>query len=105
MTSHVDLPATLLPRLGVTNPPQDYSLGQDLLGPYDRRYTVIGDWASVGYVDTGFKAQFPTRSGSLWSGKFTTKDDAPVEDADAVMDDRSDELALMLQDLGRFFKR
>ena len=37
MTSHLDLPATVMTLLGVTNPPQDYSLGFDLLGAQTRR--------------------------------------------------------------------
>src|SRR5262249_12544676 len=41
LTSHVDLPATILPLLGVRNPAEDYSLGHDLRGPGEREFCVI----------------------------------------------------------------
>ncbi len=56
MTSHLDLPATLLPLLGVRNPPEDYSLGFDLLGEAHREYTIIAGWQTLAYVAATRKA-------------------------------------------------
>lgn len=50
LTSHVDLPATLLPLLGVENPPSAYSLGTSLrrtphgASPWPRTGTAWGIW-------------------------------------------------------------
>ncbi len=79
MTSHLDLPATVLPLLGVANPPEDYSLGYDMLGDTSRTFTVLCDWNNLCIVDDRYKATFPT-SGYSWRGRnLTTKDDRPVE--------------------------
>jgi membrane-anchored protein YejM (alkaline phosphatase superfamily) len=78
MTSHLDLPATILPLLGVSNPPEDYSLGYDMLSDTARSYTVLCDWNNLCIVDAQYKATFPT-SGYGWRGRsLTTKDDRPV---------------------------
>ncbi|MCB2768183.1 hypothetical protein KQ884_14320, partial [Listeria monocytogenes] len=62
ITSHIDLPATLLPLLGVRNPPRDYSLGQDLLAAdYHRDYAVSADTTRIAYLGEGFKVSFPLR--------------------------------------------
>jgi len=79
MTSHLDIPATLLPLLGVTNPPEDYSLGFNLLGTKEREYTMIADWSTLTYVDPQCKVTFPLTAASWVLGqRVTTKDDAPI---------------------------
>ncbi len=45
MTSHLDVPATLLKMLGVKNPPQDYSNGYDMLDKdFNRSFTFAANW-------------------------------------------------------------
>ncbi|MCB1662994.1 MAG: sulfatase-like hydrolase/transferase [Pseudomonadales bacterium] len=45
ITSHLDLPATLLSLLQVNIKPELYSFGQNLLSPdYSRKYLVVSDW-------------------------------------------------------------
>ncbi len=45
MTSHLDFPATILAQLGVTNPPSDYSCGNNMLDTnYQRNYCYIAKW-------------------------------------------------------------
>ena len=51
LTSHLDIPETILTILGVTNPPSDYSLGYNMFGNTDREYTVFADWNSLCYMD------------------------------------------------------
>jgi len=58
MTSHLDVPATVMNLLGVTNSPEDYSLGFDLFGPQKREYCVLAGWGNVAYVDSEFKLKF-----------------------------------------------
>jgi uncharacterized protein len=81
MTSHLDIPATILPLLGVTNPPEDYSLGYDLLGDKRRDYTVIADWSRIAYVGPRYKAVFPVTSGGFTHDPVTDHNDQPVNDA------------------------
>jgi membrane-anchored protein YejM (alkaline phosphatase superfamily) len=45
MTSHLDVPATLLSILGVENPPSDYSNGSNMLDiDFHRDYTFVAKW-------------------------------------------------------------
>jgi len=45
MTSHMDIPATLMKILGVKNPPYDYSFGSDILDKdFNRSYAYIAKW-------------------------------------------------------------
>ena len=73
LTSHLDIPATLLPLLGAANPPEDYSLGFDLLGPVKREFTVLSEWNEVAYVSPGYKAVFPPRRRAFYG---TNRDNA-----------------------------
>jgi hypothetical protein len=44
LSSHLDVPPTLLGLLGFENPPQEYCQGQSLLGPRRRPYVVSSSW-------------------------------------------------------------
>ena len=51
MTSHLDMPATLLNILGVQNPPSDYSCGTDILDKnFKRDYAYVAKWNSNAIV-------------------------------------------------------
>jgi membrane-anchored protein YejM (alkaline phosphatase superfamily) len=83
MTSHLDLPATILKLLGVTNPPQDYSLGFDLFGDKTRDFTIVSNWDSFAYIDKDNKAVFPLGVGALGRTEVTTVSDTAVTDKSA----------------------
>ena len=101
MTSHLDIPATVLTLLGVKNPPEDYSLGQDLLGSAVREYTVISGWAEIAYVDAEFKSPFPLKTYDVRYREVTTRDDAPA-DRKAFLASRHVQLTQVMKDLKRF---
>jgi len=51
LTSHLDVPATLLSLIGVTNDPGTYSMGQSLLArSFQREYAVVASWNSFAIV-------------------------------------------------------
>jgi membrane-anchored protein YejM (alkaline phosphatase superfamily) len=102
MTSHLDLAATLLPMLGVTNPVEDYCLGVDLLGSTPRHYTVLSDWGNVCYVDGEYKAVFPLNAAQLARQSVTTRDDGKVEDKQAFFSTRQPRLIQVMKDLNEF---
>lgn len=102
LTSHLDLPATLLPRLGVQNAPRDLSLGNDLFGPERRPYCLIGDWSSLCFVDPSYKLVFPVRmSAKLWADS-STRGDGPVPAGEDPVELRQEELLDVLSDLHWF---
>ena len=102
MTSHLDIPATVLNQLGVINPPSDYSLGYDLLGQQERQFNVVADWNSLCYIDADCKIVLPVKGGSFSSNKITTKDDVLVENPDSILAQKRDKLLGVLKDSAHF---
>ena len=106
ITSHLDIPATLMPLLGVKNPASDYSLGKNLLDPaYHRDYAVAGDWNRVAYLGENFKVAFPVNTAGAVKSEATDGDDNPLADhADAKVAIRP-VMVEMMKNLTRFTKR
>lgn len=102
ITSHLDIPATICKLLGVTNPPQDYSEGIDLLGTDKRQFTVISDWDTIAYVDNEHKAIFPTNV--LGLNTVTTKANVEISDRTAFYKAHQPDLVRVMKDLSRFSK-
>jgi membrane-anchored protein YejM (alkaline phosphatase superfamily) len=104
MTSHLDIPATILPYLGVQNPAADYSLGYDLLSGPGRDYTVISDWSRIGYVDSEYKAIFPLKNSVLIQNQFTTKNDQPLDAPAEFYAHHQSTLFDVMKEVSRFTK-
>jgi membrane-anchored protein YejM (alkaline phosphatase superfamily) len=102
LTSHLDIPATLMTIFGVENPPADYSLGFDLFGSHERKDTVVAQWNDIAYVDADCKVVFQVRSYDYSQQVVTTRADGPVPDRDAVFAARSARFAELAKELGRF---
>jgi hypothetical protein len=102
MTSHLDVPATLLALVGAANPASDYSLGQDLLDADARSYALVSDWSKVVYVDAEGKVTFPMKVAGFFQQSVTDRMDVPVSDANAFLRDRMPAFREILGDLGRF---
>ena len=104
MTSHLDLPATVLGLLGVSNAPSDYSFGFDLLHGPERHSTVVSGWDELAYVDADHKMVLPLGHFDLRrKRRVTARDDSalPPADDELATGDRSRVLGLM-RDLSRF---
>jgi hypothetical protein len=78
MTSHIDFAPTVLPRLGVQNPPPDYSLGRNLFDPAARPYAVSSDWSSLAVLDEELKARMPISNSGVLRNEVTTREDGPT---------------------------
>jgi uncharacterized protein len=103
MTSHLDLPATILPLLGVRNPAEDYSLGHDLRGDAERDFTVVADWSRIGIVGPRAKLTVPLGGAALLQAdRWTTRDDRELEDKSDVHQLVEDQLRRTIADLHRF---
>ncbi len=106
ITSHLDIPATLLPLLGVRNPATDYSLGQNLLDPaYHRDYAVAGDWNRIAYLGDDFKIAFPVNAAGAVKNEVTDGDDRAFADAAKVKVAIRPVMVEMMKNLTRFTKR
>lgn len=104
MTSHIDIPATILSSLGVTSPARDYSLGFDLRGDVARKFTILSSWDKLGYVDSEYKAVFPMRFYNVSENKVTTWNDADVNDTSVFYKTRQKNLVQIMSELTRFKK-
>lgn len=100
VTSHLDVPATILNLLGVENPASDYSLGMDMLGNNERRFTVISDWDTIIYVDNEYKATFPM---DVFGKKIvTTRADVELTNSAAFYQTHQSYLLEIMKELSRF---
>lgn len=103
ITSHLDIPATLLPLLGVRNPATDYSLGQNLFDPaYHRDYAVAGDWNRIAYLGDDFKIAFPVNAAGAVRNEVTDGDDRALADAAKVKVAIRPVMVEMMKNLTRF---
>ena len=106
ITSHLDIPATLLPLLGVRNPATDYSLGQNLLDPaYHRDYAVAGDWNRIAYIGDDFKIAFPVNAAGAVKNEVTDGDDRALADSAKVKVAIRPVMVEMMKNLTRFNRR
>ena len=81
VSSHLDLPVTVLRQFGVTNPAGDYALGVDLADPPPRDFVVVADWDHLCVRDAEWKGIFPVAQRGFLGFEVTSRDDAPSDDA------------------------
>ncbi len=105
LTSHLDIPATLLPLLGVTNPASDYSQGTDMLADQGPGYCVICGGGNLGYVDGDCKVVFTLQaSGVGFVQQVMTRDDKKVPNPAEFLRSRQERILGILGDLKTFGK-
>ena len=59
LTSHLDIPATLLRALGAENDSRDYSQGMSLLQADQGRFINMSDWHSIAFMTEDLKIRIP----------------------------------------------
>ncbi|MCB5185850.1 sulfatase-like hydrolase/transferase [Methylobacillus gramineus] len=105
LSSHMDIVPTLMPYLGVTNTPADYSLGHDLINGAERQYTYMSDWNRIAYLDHTIKSTMNINGYS--SGTLTSANDQALS-ASQTADINRNKSRIMLQimhDLTRFIDK
>lgn len=103
ITSHLDIPATLLHVLGYQKPGKIYSFGQDLFAEnYQRDYTVVGDWHGNALITPHAKIILSLKS-SMNNTRLSSIDDAPLDGEELTGNDRS-LLKKFVRELPRFYK-
>jgi uncharacterized protein len=105
LSAHMDITATLMPLLGVQNPASDYSLGFSLLEKPSRKYTLISDWDRVAYIDEEIKFTVPVSTDVFFRQSVTDFNDHPVTNASEILRRKTPELKLVMQDIGRFYRK
>ncbi len=103
ITSHLDIPATLMPLLGVKNPPGDYSNGFNLLtADFHRDYAVAADWNRVAYLGENFKVSFPVNALGAIRNQVTDGDDRPLKNSQEVIQAIRAAMVDIMGNLARF---
>ena len=102
LSSHLDIPAMVLPELGVLNDPRDYSFGCNLLAGCKRQELVFGDWDRVGYADGKHKLVFPLRSSGYTQNAVTDANDQPVADEEAVQTQYQPVMVRLMKEMTEF---
>jgi uncharacterized protein len=107
LTSHVDIPATLMPLLGVSNPASDYSTGIDLLTDQQRDYVVLADWSHVGYRDDTLKVTLPMNAQGALGRSIVAANDAKLsrDQEQQLFQSAQPNLLRVMQELGRFNRK
>lgn len=101
-TSHMDLLPTLLPLLGVQNPPQEYGIGQSLFDPKPGRHLIAGDWDRLAFITEEHKVILPFASGNFTALQATRADDLALPDAMQVIQQTLPSIRSQLQGIRRF---
>ena len=104
-TSHMDVTATILPLMGVTNPLSDYSQGMNLAEPLDRDYLVVSDWSGVSYISQEYKFTLPFNSSLSSSNKLFDAQDNPSNDLALFVANYRQELEDILASASQFLER
>lgn len=103
MSSHLDIVPMLAPHFGVTNPPEDYSLGYDLLaGRQKRSYSISCGWSELFYTGLKYKTLLPTDPVSFATGKLYDTDDNVVDGRDKFFRDNAATLMKIQIDSSKF---
>ncbi|WP_019529114.1 sulfatase-like hydrolase/transferase [Dasania marina] len=103
LSSHLDLPATVLQALGINIDPKLHSYGSNLLSPqYQRDYTVVSDWHGNSLVTKNIKYVMSSKARQL-GNNITTIDDTPITADDIQANDKKT-LTKFIKDVSRFYK-
>lgn len=105
MTSHLDLPATILAAVNANIPAEELSYGRNLLDPsFKRDFTVVSDWHGNTLVTPDVKITFSLKGAAKYAA-VTDLQDHPL-DFRSPFDSTvfSDELAAFTQSLNRFYR-
>lgn len=103
ISSHLDIPPTLMRLLGVQNPPAEFSQGYDLLAPdFHREYAVAADWHRVAYLGEKYKIPIVINAAGASRQSVLDEDDRVVDDASRVKQEMQPVMVDMMRELTRF---
>ncbi len=102
-TSHNQIPATLMPYLGVVSPPLDYSSEEGLFTS-PRPYRVIGSYNYLAVIDSDIKVSFPYTKADYFHYIITDRQDRviPLQRHEQLLSDKKAQLDEVLAECKRF---
>jgi uncharacterized protein len=103
MTSHLDVPATILTYMGAENPLSDYTVGSPLTSTQEVPYVLISSWSDAAVVDHDTITTFGLEA---YKAEMTIRnhDNVPFPDQRAAMAVHRTELLSALNGMRQFSK-
>ncbi len=104
LTSHVQIPHTLLSRLGVTTPPENYSTAGDLFS--ELPYLTMGNYNYFSVFDKKYKITFPFTSSEYFHYSLYDDHDikVPRKEKDALISSLEPKLQDVAEMCNKFIK-
>jgi len=103
ITSHLDVPATILELIGDPFKKELHTIGQSLLDDTSREYIIADGLANRVLIDEQYKIDYTPFEGIAYY-KVTDDKDQEVEDKDKIIAEYTPKILKMFSDLGRFIK-
>ena len=101
VTSHLDIVPSVLPALGVVNPPADYGLGADVVrGVPDRQKIIVSEWSGFAYIDAQYVATIPLSGG--FDADVHRRSDYTTVPALAFFQSHAEQLAQVMREMHLF---
>jgi membrane-anchored protein YejM (alkaline phosphatase superfamily) len=102
-TSHNQIPATILPYLGVTSPARDYCSEESLFAT-PRPYRVIGSYDYLAIVDAQHKLSFPFTTAQYFRYIYSDNQDGmlPVRQQQELLQEKRPQLEEVTAECSRF---
>ena len=103
LTSHIDVPPTILTYMGAENPLSDYSEGLPLTSSHEQPYTLIASWSDAAIVDRDSIITFGLEA---YKADLTilNRDNVPLPNQRAALASKQAELLDALGVMRRFTK-
>lgn len=102
-SSHLDIPATILPLIGITSKQSDYSFGHTLLHE-NRKSFVVGNYNYLSYIDSDYKLTFPYTGKSVFRVDVRKSDDNLVTKTQSILTNEhyKDKLESLFKETNKF---
>ncbi len=104
LTSHLDVPGTILKILGDENDPALYTLGADLFDPPGDRALVLAGWDDCCLITPEVRMLFSVEAYNVLQSETVDNRYRPLEDPELARREKSRYLLPALEEMGRFMK-
>ena len=104
MSSHLDMPATIGPYIGIQNPSSDYSLGHNLLAGEKRDFTVTSSWNNICFIGDKGKVDISLSNALSLGNRVTSVDDKAVSESEKEAIEKDPKIFEMIKGLGTYLK-
>lgn len=106
ITSHLDIPSTLLELMGCTTPPNQYSLGNPLTSHTEEHqgYVVSSGWAESALIDINGTIVFSTETYNITTFEVRNREYEMFNDPESHLAPRVIKLAEVISGMSRFLK-